>query len=140
MARKYRTARRHLAGFNKNRWFLAVVATRSLTESELIVNHKLVASIMKELQLHGLPTRRARRRNLIAVRTVSELVKRNFTATRPNQLSSVSTTTGIQAEEGRVFACVVLDVFSWKAVGWAVGWAADTAFVNSAGAKAVISD
>ncbi len=55
-------------------------------ESELIVNHKLVASIMKELQLHGLPTRRARRRNLIAVRTVSDLVNRNFNVTGPNQL------------------------------------------------------
>ncbi len=73
-------------------------------ESELIVNHKLIASIMKELQLHGLPTRRARRRNLIAVRTVSDLVKRNFTATRPNQLSSVATTAGIQVTSEKVIA------------------------------------
>ncbi len=55
-------------------------------ESGLIVNHKLVASIMQELQLHGLPKRRTRRRNLIAVRTVSDLVNRNFTVTGPNQL------------------------------------------------------
>ena len=52
----------------------------------MIVNHKLVASIMQDLQLHGLPKRRRGRRNLIAVRTVSDLVNRDFTATGPNQL------------------------------------------------------
>ena len=41
---------------------------------------------MQELQLHGLPKRRTARRNLIAVRTTSDLVKRDFTATGPNQL------------------------------------------------------
>ena len=55
-------------------------------ESGLIVNHKLVASIMQELQLHGLPKGRTSRHNLIAVRTVSDLVNQNFTATGPDQL------------------------------------------------------
>ncbi len=41
---------------------------------------------MQELQLHGLPKRRTARRNLIAVRTTSDLVKRDFNATGPNQL------------------------------------------------------
>ena len=50
------------------------------------MNHKLVASIMQELQLYGIPKRRTARRNLIAVRTTSDLVKRDFTATGPNQL------------------------------------------------------
>ena len=62
------------------------VAETLRIESGLIVNHKLVAGVMQELQLHGLPKRRTARRNLIAVRTTSDLVKRDFTATGPNQL------------------------------------------------------
>jgi hypothetical protein len=57
-----------------------------IAESGLIVNHRLVASIMQELQLNGPPRRRTARRNLIAVRTTSELVNRDFTAKSPNQL------------------------------------------------------
>ena len=34
--------------------------------------------------------------------------------------------------EGRVFTCVVLDVFARKAVGWAIDRKADTSLVNSA--------
>ena len=62
------------------------VAVTLRIESGLIVNHKLVAGVMQQLQLHGLPKRRTARRNLIAVRTTSDLVKRDFTATGPNQL------------------------------------------------------
>ena len=100
-------------------------------ESELIVNHKLVASIMQELHLHGLPRRRTGRRNLIAVRTVSDLVNRDFTATGPNQLW-VTDITEHPTKEGRVFCCVVLDAFSRKAVGWSIDRIADAALVNSA--------
>jgi putative transposase len=62
------------------------VAATLRIESGLIVSHKLVAGVMRELQLHGLPKRRTARRNLIAVRTTSDLVKRDFTSTGPNQL------------------------------------------------------
>jgi len=55
-------------------------------ESGLIVNHKLPARVTQKLQLHGLPKRRTVRHNLIAVQTTSGLVKRDFSATVPNQL------------------------------------------------------
>jgi transposase InsO family protein len=55
-------------------------------ESGLIANHKIIASIMQQLQLHALPKRPTVRRSLIAVRTISDLVKRDFSATGPNQL------------------------------------------------------
>ncbi len=95
------------------------------------MNHKLVASIMQELQLQGLPRRRTGRRNLIAVRTVSDLVNRDFTATGPNQLW-VTDITEHPTKEGRVFCCVVLDAFARKAVGWSIDRTADAALVNSA--------
>jgi transposase InsO family protein len=86
---------------------------------------------MQELQLHGLPKRRTTRRNLIAVRTVSDLVNRDFTATGPNQLW-VTDITEHPTREGRVFCCVVLDAYSRKAVGWSIDRIADAALVNSA--------
>ena len=79
-------------------------------ESGLIVSHKLVASIMQQLQLQGLPKRRTARRNLIAVRTTSDLVKRDFTAKDPNQLW-VTDITEHPTKEARVFCCVVLDAY-----------------------------
>ncbi len=107
------------------------VAATLRIESGLIVNHKLVASIMQELQLYGLPKRRTARRNLIAVRTTSDLVKRDFTVTGPNQLW-VTDITEHPTREARVFCCVVLDAYSRKAVGWSIDRIADAALVNSA--------
>lgn len=80
-------------------------------ESELIVNHKLVASIMQELGLQGLPKRRTGRRNLIAVRTVSDLVNRDFPCFGPGHLW-VSDITEHPTKEGRAFCCVVLGILT----------------------------
>lgn len=55
-------------------------------ERDLTVNHKLVAKVMANLGLAGLPRKRTRKRNLIGVRTSSDLANRDFTATGPNQL------------------------------------------------------
>ena len=55
-------------------------------ESELVVNRKLVASIMAQLGMHWLHRRRSRRRNLVSIATSSNLVDRYFTATAANQL------------------------------------------------------
>jgi len=100
-------------------------------ESDLVVNHKLVASIMAQLGIHGLPRRRSRRRNLVSITTPSDLVNRDFTATAANQLW-VTDITEHPTTEARVYACVVLDAYSRKAVGWAIGRRADTTSVNSA--------
>ena len=89
------------------------VTAASRIESGLIVNHKLVASIKSDLAIHGLPTPKSRRRKLIAIRTTSDLVNREFTATGPNQLS-VTNITEHPTRKGRVFPCVLLDVFPAK--------------------------
>jgi len=100
-------------------------------ESDLVVNHKLVASIMAQLGIHGLPRRKPRRRNLVQVATSSDLVNRDFTATAANQLW-VTDITEHPTTEARVYTCVVLDAYSRKAVGWAISRRADTTLVNSA--------
>jgi hypothetical protein len=52
----------------------------------MVVNHQLVATVMLEMGPTGLPRRKSRERNLITVRTSSDLVSWNFTATGHNQL------------------------------------------------------
>lgn len=100
-------------------------------ESDLVVNHKLVASIMVQLGIHGLPRRRSRRRNLVSIATSSDLVNRDFTATATNQLW-VTDITEHPTTETRVYACVLLDAYPRKAVGWAISRRAETTLVNSA--------
>jgi putative transposase len=100
-------------------------------ESDLVVNHKLVASIMAQLGIHGLPRRRSGRRNLVRIATTSDLVNRDFTATAANQLW-VTDITEHPTTEARVYTCVVLHAYSRKAVGWAISRRADTTLVNSA--------
>jgi putative transposase len=57
-----------------------------LEEHDMMVNHKLVAAIMRERGLSGLPRRRRRKPPLVGVDTLSDLVRRRFTASRPNEL------------------------------------------------------
>jgi len=115
------------AGTYGYRWVQATLRI----ERDLIVNHKLVAQVMAELGLEWLPKRKSRKRNLVSVRTTSDLVKRNFSATGPNQLW-VTDITEHPTREGLVYACVVLDAFSRKGVGWAIDRKAETTLVNSA--------
>jgi len=95
------------------------------------MNHKLVAWVMQQLEVHGLPKRRSGKRNLIVVLTTSDLVNRDFSTTGPNQLW-VTDITEHPTREGRVFCCVVLDAYSRKAVGWSIDRIADAALVNLA--------
>ena len=86
---------------------------------------------MAELGLEGLPKRKSRKRNLVSVRTTSDLVKRNFSATGPTPVW-VTDITEHPTREGLVYACVVLDAFSRKGVGWAIDRKVETIRVNSA--------
>jgi transposase InsO family protein len=50
------------------------------------VNKKLIQSIMVELSIAGLPTRRRGKANLINRETTTDLVNRDFARARPNRL------------------------------------------------------
>jgi transposase InsO family protein len=104
-------------------------------EQGLIVNKKLVWKIMRQLGLKGLPGPRKGTKNLKNAPTCEDLVQRNFTATAPNELWLTDITEHPTAE-GKVYCCVVLDLFSRKAVGWAIDRRCETALVNDALAKA----
>lgn len=85
-------------------------------------SRKRVARLMRELGLQGVSRRRrygtTRRdwRRPIA----DDLVERRFHADRPNQLW-VADMTQHRTEEGWLYLAAVLDVFSRRVVGWAMG-------------------
>ena len=100
-------------------------------EHGLIVNQKLVARIMRELDIHGLPQRKRVTRNLAHVATHDDLVQRNFVADRPNALW-LTDITEHPTREGTVYCCCVLDIYSRKVVGWAIDRRCESILVNDA--------
>jgi transposase InsO family protein len=73
---------------------------------------------MRRAGISGLPLRR-RAKRVPAQKTVTDLVKRQFTAGGPNRLW-VTGITGLPTREGKVCCCVVIDVLSRRVVGWAI--------------------
>jgi transposase len=104
-------------------------------EQGLIVNKKLVWKIMRELGLTGLPGPRKGVKNLKNAPTCEDLVQRSFTAMRPNELW-LTDITEHPTREGKIYCCVVLDLFSRKVVGWAIDRRCESALVIDAINKA----
>jgi transposase InsO family protein len=93
---------------------------------------------MRELGIQGLPGPKKDYKNLKNARTSEDLVQRQFTATSPDELW-LTDITEHPTREGKIYCCVVLDLYSRKAVGWAIGRRCEAALVNDALAKAVTS-
>jgi putative transposase len=104
-------------------------------EHDMIVNRKLILSIMRELGIQGLPGPKKHKKNLVNVATEEDLVQRNFTADGPEVLW-LTDITEHPTREGKVYCCVVLDLFTRKVVGWAIDRRCESALVNDALAMA----
>jgi len=104
-------------------------------EHDMIVNRKLILSIMRELKIQGLPGPKKQKKNLVNVATEDDLVQRNFSANGPEVLWLTDITEHGTAE-GKVYCCVVLDLFTRKVVGWAIDRRCESALVNDALAMA----
>jgi len=100
-------------------------------EHDMVVNKKLVWSIMRELGIHGLPGPKKHKKNLVNAATEEDLVERNFTVDRPNVLW-LTDITEHPTSEGKVYCCCVLDAFSRRIVGWAIDRRCETALVSDA--------
>lgn len=85
----------------------------------LRIGHNTVGLLMRRAGLTGLPVYRRRGKRTPPGITITDLVKRNFTRTGPNQLS-VMDITEHPTREGKLFCCVVLDRFSRRVVGWSI--------------------
>jgi putative transposase len=57
-----------------------------IREQDMVVNKKLILSIMRELGIKGLPGPKRRKKNLVNEATEEDLVQRHFTVDRPNVL------------------------------------------------------
>ena len=94
-----------------------------LVEQEVRISRKRVARLMRHAGLRGV----SRRRGFVVTthrdesqRAAPDLVKREFVASGPNQLW-VADMTYVPTWAGFLFLAIVLDVWSRRIVGWAIG-------------------
>jgi len=92
-----------------------------LAEKGLHVGRKRVARLMRAANVRGVSRRKAPRttQRRLGARPAPDLVKRNFTASRPNELW-VADITYIRTWAGFLYLAVVVDVWSRRVVGWAM--------------------
>ncbi len=102
---------------------------------QIPVNKKLVASIMTECGIFGLPVKKVRRGPSGEI-SCSDLVRRNFRPEHPNRLW-LTDITEHSTREGKVYCCVVLDAHSRRVVGWSIDTTQTAALVTNALGMAV---
>ncbi|HEV2825309.1 MAG TPA: DDE-type integrase/transposase/recombinase, partial [Actinomycetota bacterium] len=87
--------------------------------------------IMRLHGLYGLPGSRKLFRSKANKATAADLVERRFDRPAPDQLW-VTDITEHPTREGKVYCCVVLDVFSRRVVGWSIDSHQATPLVTNA--------
>src|ERR1700685_1790186 len=102
-----------------------------MREQNMVVNKKLILSIMRELGIKGLPGPKRRKKNLVNEATEEDLVQRHFTVDRPNVLC-LTDITEHPTTGGTGFSCVVPDAFRRRVGGWSIDRRCETALVNDA--------
>jgi putative transposase len=83
---------------------------------------KRVARLMRELEIQGVSRRRGRVRTTTPDKRAApapDLVKRDFTAARPDE-TWVADITYVPTHEGWLFLAAVMDLYSRKIVGWSM--------------------
>lgn len=101
-------------------------------------SEKRVCRLMRQLGIKGAHRRRYRKttaRNPEAA-PAPDLMNRDFTASRPDQ-KYVGDITYIRTWEGWLYLAVIIDVFSRRVIGWAIGTSLHTQLVVDAFEMAV---
>src|SRR5215216_5263816 len=106
---------------------------RQLRREGELVGRDRVARLMRTLGIAGAVRGKPRRTTIPdpAAARAPDLVDRQFTASRPNQLW-VSDFTYVATADGFVYTAFVIDVFARRIVGWKVSHAMRTDFVLDA--------
>ena len=84
------------------------------------VGRKRVARLMAELDLVGVHSRKKWRRGRLDVAPAPDLLKRDFSASRPNE-RWVADITEFMTGEGKLFLAGVKDLYGRGLVGWSMG-------------------
>jgi putative transposase len=98
---------------------------------QILVGHNAVGSIMGQLGIKGLPTRRLPKGARIGKVTSLDRVRREFRRVGPNQLWMTDITEH-PTREGKVYCCVVLDAYSRLVVGRSLDSTQTTVLVTNA--------
>lgn len=96
----------------------------------IAVGHNAVELLMRRAGIQGL-SGRPKFRRVPHVATATDLVNRHFTRSDPDRLW-VTDITEHPTREGKLYCCVVLDVFSRRVVGWSIDSHQETALVTNA--------
>jgi len=104
-----------------------------LADTGVRVGRKRVARLMRAEDLQGVSRRKApgTTRRTPGARPAPDLVQRDFTASRPNELW-VADITFIRTWAGFLYLAVVVDAWSRKVVGWSMSTHLHTALVMDA--------
>lgn len=91
------------------------------------INHKRVTRILRQNDLNKRSKRKYKHttNSKHTFKTVSNILNRNFKTSIPNQ-KWVSDFTYIWTNEGWLYLCVIIDLFSRKVVGWSTSKQIDT--------------
>lgn len=99
----------------------------ALVQQGEVVSEKTVASVMQEIGINARPRRayRCATDSRFTERVASNLLDRNFTATKPNEVW-VTDVTALPVLGGWVFLAAIIDLFARRVVGWALSESNDT--------------
>jgi putative transposase len=98
---------------------------------DILVGHNAVSSIMQQIGIRGLPTRRLPKGARVGEHTSLDLVLRDFARDAPDRLW-LTDITEHPTREGKVYCCAVLDAFSRMIVGWSIDSTQTTVLVTNA--------
>ncbi|MEA4853505.1 MAG: IS3 family transposase [Christensenella sp.] len=101
-----------------------------LRENGIITSKRRITAIMKELDLHSVRTDAKRYYQKQHEKGKKDLVKRDFAAKSVNQIW-VSDITYFKLNDSTVCLCVIIDLFSRKAIAYRVGKSASKQLVSS---------
>ena len=95
----------------------------------VLVGHNQVEMLMRRAGPQGVTGRRKWKR-IRPDNIATDLVERNFA--REGHRLSVTDITEHPTREGKVYCCVVLDIYSRRVVGWAIDASPNAALVTNA--------
>lgn len=110
----------------------------ALVQQGEVVSEKTVASVMQEIGINARPRRayRCATDSRFTERVATNLLERNFTAHKPNEVW-VTDVTALPVLGGWVYLAAIIDLFARRVVGWALSESNDTRLVLDALEEAV---